>query len=274
MWKLSATALLLSSTLFAGQSEKVQEFLEEKFTENPNIISIDVQVVDTVNVKDLKGWDAVVVNLDATVKAKPENRKIKQKMIWFTNGQVITRELTDLNTGLELADMISPSFKAEHYKKENLIYGDENAKHKVAIFSDPLCPFCKDFVPEAINYMKKYPKTFAVYYYHLPLERIHPAAVQLTQAAVAAKLQGYKDVTLKLYEVNVKGREKSTAKILKLFNEEFKTDIKESDLKSKKVKQHLQSDLDIASDLMVNGTPTIFFDGKIDKTKKKYKEAR
>jgi protein-disulfide isomerase len=71
---------------------------------------------------------------------------------------------------------IAPEFKSEFYKKSNLISGDENSKHKVAIFSDPLCPFCKKFVPQAMEYMKKYPKEFALYYYHLPLATLHPAA--------------------------------------------------------------------------------------------------
>ncbi len=274
MLKLSATAILLSSALYAGQSEKVEDFLEEKFGGNPNIVSLDVKVIDTVAVKDLKGWDAVIVNVDATIKAKPENKTIKQKMIWFTNGEVITKELSDLSTGLELSEMVSPKFQPEYYKEENRIYGNKNAKHKVAIFSDPLCPFCRNFVPEAIKDMKKYPLTYAIYYYHFPLERIHPASITLTQAAVVAELQGHKNVTLELYKVDVKAREKSVSKILKAFNKEFGTDIKEKDLQSAKVKKHLQSDLDIANDMMVNGTPTMFFDGKLDKTKKKYKEAR
>ena len=274
MWKLSATALLLSSALFAGQNEKVEEFLEDKFSANPNIVSLDVNVVDSVKVKDLQGWNAVIVQVKATIKGRSKNQNVKEKMIWFTNGQVITKELTDLKTGTDFSDMISPIFKDEYYKKENLIYGNVDAKHKVAIFSDPLCPFCRKFVPEAIKYMKKYPEKFAIYYYNFPLERIHPASVALTQAVVSAELQGYKEATLKLYKVDVKARERDTDKILKAFNSEFNLNIKKSDLSSKKVKEHLQSDMDIASEMMVKGTPTMFFDGKIDKTKRKYKEAK
>jgi len=274
MWKLSATALLLSSALYAGQNDKVEDFLEDKFSGNPNIVSLDVNVIDTIAMKDVKGWDAVIVNVNATIKAKPENKTIKQKMIWFTDGTVITKELSNLETGFALSDLVSPQFKPEYYKEENRIYGNKNAKHKVAIFSDPLCPFCKNFVPEAIRDMKKFPLTYAIYYYHFPLERIHPASVTLTQAAVVAEHQGVKDVTLKLYKVKVRAREHNVDKILEAFNKEFGTDIKKSDLQSSAVKEQLQSDVDIANDVMVTGTPTMFFDGKIDKTKKKYKKAR
>ncbi len=274
MLKLLVTTVLLSSLLLANQSSKVEDFLEDKFSNNPNIISLDIHVVDTVPLKDLRGWDALIVSVKATIKTKPKNREITQKMIWFTNGQVITKELNDLETGLDLADLVSPSMKAEHYKKENLIYGNINAKHKIAIFSDPLCPFCRKFVPEAIEYMKKYPNKFAIYYYHFPLEAIHPASIQLTEAAVAAELKGYKNVVLNLYKVKVNAREKNVKKILKAFNKEFGTNIKVKDLESSKVRQHIKSDAKIASDIMVQGTPTIFFDGELDKTKQKFKKVK
>lgn len=269
--KLLTTTLLLSSALFGATSnEKIEDFLEDSFSNNPNIVELEVKIAEKTPLKDLKGWEALIVNIDATIKAKPKNRAVKQKMIWFTNGTIITKELTNLISVENLADAVAPSFKDEFYKKENLISGNVDAKHKVAIFSDPLCPFCRGFVPKAIKYMKKYPKKFAVYYYHFPLARLHPAAIELSQAAVAAELQGKKDVILKMYEVEVPAKERDVKKILKAFNDKLGTNIKPADLKSKKVQDHTKSDMNIASEVMVGGTPTLFFDGKLDKTKKKY----
>jgi protein-disulfide isomerase len=165
-------------------------------------------------------------------------------------------------------------FKDEYYSKENLIYGNADAKYKVVIFSDPLCPFCRSFVPEAINYMKKEPNKFAVYYYHFPLPSLHPAAVELVKAAVALELQGGKDVVLNLYKVKVDPKEKSVEKILAEFNKVMNSDIKSFYLSSKEVSEQLKHDSEVADALMVNGTPTMFFDGKVDKTKQKYKEAK
>jgi thiol-disulfide isomerase/thioredoxin len=266
--------LLIGSTLYAGTNEKVVDFLEESFSANPNVSHLKVKVEESIKLKELDGWNGLIVNVDATVKTKTKDRKINQKMVWFTNGSVITKELIDLDTGLSIRDSVVPKFKETFYKKENLIYGNINAKHKVAIFSDPLCPFCRKFVPRAIRYMKKYPNKFAIYYYHFPLDAIHPASVELTQAAIVAESLGKKDVVLKLYDVEVNARERDVKKILKAFNNVFLTDIKPSDLKSSFVKRHLKSDTDIASNVMVQGTPTMFFDGTIDKTKKKYKEAK
>ncbi len=275
MLKLLTITLLLNSVLFAGTSnEAVEKYLEKNFKSNPNILALKVKVVDKMSLEKLKGWDALIVSVEATVKAKEENREIKQKMIWFTNGTIITQELTDIQTGDSLKELVSPSFKNEYYKKENLLYGNANAKHKVVIFSDPLCPFCRGYVPKAIQEMKKSPDMFAVYYYHFPLPSLHPASIELAQAAIAAELKGEKDVILKLYTVEVDARERDVSKILAAFNKALNTDIKPADLTSEAVQKHNKGDLSVAEDVMIQGTPTVFFDGKIDKTKRLYEKAK
>jgi protein-disulfide isomerase len=252
----------------------VEKYLEKNFKSNPNILALKVKVVDKMSLEKLKGWDALIVSVEATVKAKEENREIKQKMIWFTNGTIITQELTDIQTGDSLKELVSPSFKNEYYKKENLLYGNANAKHKVVIFSDPLCPFCRGYVPKAIQEMKKSPDMFAVYYYHFPLPSLHPASIELAQAAIAAELKGEKDVILKLYTVEVDARERDVSKILAAFNKALNTDIKPADLTSEAVQKYNKGDLSVAEDVMIQGTPTVFFDGKIDKTKRLYEKAK
>ena len=275
MLKLLATTLLLSSTLFASStSDRVEDFLEQTFHNNPNILALKVKVVDEVPIEQLKGWNGVIVSVDALVKTKTKARNIKQKMIWFTNGEVITKDLTDMSTGESFTQLVAPSFKSEYYKDENRIYGNVNAKHKVAIFSDPLCPFCKSFVPSAVEDMKKEPNKFAIYYYNFPLQSLHPASVPLVKAAIAAELQGIKDVTLNLYKIHVNPKEKNINVILNAFNKVMNTDIKPSDLKSPSVLKFYNDGLDLADELMVQGTPTIFFDGKLDRSKKAYKKVK
>ncbi|MEA1956404.1 MAG: thioredoxin domain-containing protein [Campylobacterota bacterium] len=281
MLKLSLTILLLSSTLFASTPENdLKEFLEKKFKNNPKIISLKVDIVDKniikeIEVKDKKNsWYAYVIKVHATVKNNDKkNQTLTQKMIWFSNGTIITPEFIDMDTGDSLKDDF-PSFEDSYYKAENLIYGNKNAKHKVAIFSDPLCPFCRSFIPKAIKEMKKQPNKFAIYYYHFPLPRLHPSAVELSYAAIAAELQGKKDVVLNLYKVKVNAHEKDVKKILKAFNKTVGTNITEDDIKSLKVKEQYEFDQKVAEAVMVAGTPTIFFDGKLDKSKKKYQKVK
>ncbi len=274
MWKLLATTLLLSSLVHASVSGKdVEKFIKNSFKNNPNILSIELTTEHSMKLKKPKGWSAFIVKADAVL--KKDKRKVNQKMIWFSNGEVITQDLLDMDTGKSLKDLVSPEFKSEYYKDSNLIYGDKNAKHKVVIFSDPLCPFCRNFVPKAINEMKEKPETFAVYYFHFPLPSLHPAAVELVKAAKALELRGtHKDVVLKLYQVKIDAKERNVEKILKAFNSTMKSNIKPADLNSVAVQKHLKDDLDRASSMMVQGTPTMFFDGKIDKQKNKYKTAK
>lgn len=274
MLKLLATTVLLSSVVSANQNAKIEQFLSEKFKENPAIVKLKVKVTERMKVPSMSSWNAVIVSVDATIKAKPQDRDVSQKMVWFTDGHVITKELTSLNSGESLKNLINPTFKDAYYKKENLIYGKKNAKHKVAIFSDPLCPFCSTFVPKAIEEMKKQPDKFAIYYYHFPLARMHPAAVEISQAAIAAQLKGIKDVTLKMYNLKIDPKERDVKKILDIFNQKMGTDIKPSDLRTSEVQALYKNDLKVADDLLVAGTPTLFFDGKLDKSKRLYEKVK
>lgn len=275
MLKLLAITVLSSSLLLSNTvSEEVEEFLTDQFSGNKSLTSLEVKVVDVVKLERLKGWNAYIVSVHANVKKQNKLRKVKQRMIWFSDGNVITKELTDLQSGESFEDLVKPDFKPEYYKKANLIYGNVNAKHRVAIFSDPLCPFCGQFVPAAIEKMKKRPDTFAIYYYHFPLERIHPAAVTLVQAATAAELKGVKDVTLNMYKVEIDPREKDVKKILAAFNKTMKTNLTPADIRKREVLVHLNSDMDVAENLMVGGTPTLYFDDKIDRTKRKFEQVK
>jgi len=274
MLRLLAITLLLSSFAYANAaSDKVEDFLSDKFEENPKLDSVSVDIDDVIPLKELKGWNAYIVSVHAKLKNKPKSI-IKQKMIWFSNGEVITKELSDMQSGQSYTDMVKPKFKEIYYKKENLIYGNANATHKVAIFSDPLCPFCKSYVPAAIKEMKKFPKKFAIYYYHFPLDRLHPASVHLVKAAVAAELKGVRDVVLKLYTVKVNAHEKDIRKILAAFNKAVGTNITVKDLHSPAVLKQVNFDLDIANNVMIAGTPTVYLDGINDRTKQKYKKVK
>jgi protein-disulfide isomerase len=273
MLKLSAIALL-GSSLFAASSSEVEAFLKKQIGANPSIKTLDVKVVDKKALKSPKGWDAMVINLKATVKQGKSERPISQRMVYFVSGDYLTSDLTNIKTGEQLKNSIAPDFKAEFYKKSNLIYGNENAEHKVAIFSDPLCPFCRNFVPKALEYMKKYPSKFAVYYYHLPLESLHPASVTLTKAAVAAELEGRQGVVLDMYKVQIDAREKDEQKILDAFNKKLGTKITIKDIHSAKVKEHTSFDMNVVQTMMVNGTPTMFFDGKKDASKAKFRAVK
>ncbi|PHR58924.1 MAG: disulfide bond formation protein DsbA [Arcobacter sp.] len=274
MSKLLVTILSLSS-LACASDEQVIKFLQNGIGSNPNIITLDIKIVTRIPLDTPTGWEAYIVQMDGKAKAGTnKTQKISQRSIYFVGDGVITTDLYNLKTGDKLSNSISPKFNEKYYDDAHLLFGNINAAHKVVIFSDPLCPFCRTFVPTILSYMKKYPKTFAVYYYHFPLASLHPAAVTLVEAAIVAEGQGRKGIVEGLYKVKVDGREANKQKILDAFNMTQNTNIKLSDLRNKNVKKHFADDMNVAQEHLVNGTPTVFFDGVKDTTKQKYKNAK
>lgn len=273
MLKLSTT-FLVCANLFAATDAEVIAFLKKGIGGNPNISNVEIEINGKKEVPDNKGWQAYFVGIEADVKQGNDNRHINQNGLYFVSGNTLAPELVNLKTGERYNDTLAPDFAPQFYTKNNLISGDASSLHKVAIFSDPLCPFCRRYVPEAINYMSKYPKSFAVYYYHYPLPTLHPAAVTLVKAAIAAAQNGVKDVELKLYSVDIDANERNEQKILDAFNKTFKTTISVADIRKSTVLKEYETNQKVAQKMTVAGTPTIFFDGKKDMTKNKYKEVK
>jgi len=273
MPKLSAT-LLLCASVYAASDADVVSFLKKGIGSNPNISNLQIDISGKQNVSSMKGWQAYFVTIEADVKQGSDNRHLSQNGTYFVNGDVIAPELVNVKTGERYNDTVTPAFSSSYYTKANLISGDANAKNKVVIFSDPLCPFCRKFVPEAVAYMTKYPKTFAVYYYHFPLAQLHPASVALTKAAIMAEQSGVDNVTLKMYQVDIDPNEKNEQKIIDAFNKTFKTKLIVADLRRSSVVKQFDFDQKVVRGMMVNGTPTVFFNGAKDTKKTKYKEVK
>ena len=273
MSKLLIMMLSLSSLLLANDAQVI-DFLKKGIGSNPNIISLDIKVVSKIPLDKPKKWEAYIVQMSGEAKAGAKTQPISQRSIYFVGDGVITTDLYDLKTGNKLSSSISPEFNEKYYDDAHLLFGNKDAAHKVVIFSDPLCPFCRTFVPEALKYMKQYPATFAVYYYHFPLQSLHPAAVPLVQAAFIAESQGKKGVVESLYKVEVDGREPNAQKIVDAFNKAQGTKIRLAELANPMAKKHLEHDMKVAQEHLVNGTPTVFFDGKKDATKTQYKNVK
>lgn len=273
MLKLSST-LLLSVSLMAATDAEVITFLKKGIGSNPNITNLQVGVNGKKDITSMNGWQAYFMRIEADVKQGGDIRHINQNGTYFVNGNVIAPELINLKTGERYNDTVTPDFSNAFYTKSNRISGEANALYKVAIFSDPLCPFCRRYVPEALSYMAKFPKTFAVYYYHFPLAGLHPAAVTLTKAAIAAEQSGVDNTVLNLYKVDINASEKNEQKILNAFNKTFGTKINGDDIRRQSVMKQFSFDQNVAESMMVSGTPTVFFNGQKDSSKTKYKEVK
>lgn len=262
---LSITALTASSLLATPAVDKVvTDFQNKRLGSNPQIklegLSIFIK-------KELpNGWYGYVYDIKANV----NGQMMDVKDTIFSDGKMVTPELLDISNGRTYKDLLTPTLTNDYYKDSHLIAGNKNAKNKVVVFSDPLCKFCIEYIPMMLRDVAK-AKDIALYYYHFPLLRIHPAADVVTRAMIVAKKQGIKDIEKKIYEAdlldNISTKEENEQVILDAVNQILKTKITLAQINDKKVKQELEGDMKKADDMMVGGTPTIFVNGVMDRNR-------
>ncbi|WP_333804295.1 DsbA family protein [Sulfurospirillum sp.] len=275
MLKLLTTIIALSSlSLFAADinaelDQKVTTFLQKAVSTNESYTFEKAIILKKEEMKDLAGWMVYFVRIDLKL-TKQEGKKISVNDIVFTNGKILSKDFVDINSGRSIKGSYSLDVEASAYNKEHLLAGDFNAPHKIVVFSDPLCPFCMDFVPEVIADVQKHPETFALFYYHFPLN-IHPAAPTLVKAMLLAEIQGDKEIVQKVYKEFFDIKESDEKAILGIFNKALNKNFTVAQINQAHIIKQLDSDQELANNLMVNGTPTIYFDGKKDDTKRTYR---
>ena len=270
--KVLTLAFLLTSSLFANVSDdNVIKFEKKRIAQNPNVEIKNI----TINMKKelpVKGWYGYILD----VEAKVEDKIINAKDIVFSDGRYISLDLLDSTNGNSLKDLLTPSLTAKYYDKTKLIAGNHNAKDKIVVFSDPLCPYCMDYIPDVIKHVNKNKDSIALYYYHFPLLRIHPASGTLSKLMELGKNKGIKDIELKVYKADwddyFTAKETDVKKIIDGFNKEFKTSFSEDDVSSIELIDSMEKDIKMGEDVMVQGTPTIFVNGEKDTMRDKYKK--
>ena len=254
-----ALGTLLATSLFANDN-LVIEYEKKRVSQNPNIKIKDIKI-NTKKELSIAGWTGYILDINASVQGKD----IQAKDFLFTNGTHIAPDLIDMKTMQSMKDVIVPNLTDKYYKKDNLIAGNEKAKNKVVLFSDPLCPFCMDYIPTVIAEVNKNKENIALYYYAFPLTQIHPASLPLSKLIDIAHSKGVVDVITKSYTIDWSKHfdEKSTdeAKILEAFNKELGTDIKIEELNKKELNAKIEKDIAMADDVLVSGTPTIYVNG-------------
>jgi len=266
---LSLLSLSITNLSAKTLEEQLIKYEKQRVARNPNV------KINSINLhfkKDLKhdGWIGYVYNINVEVKGK----KVDAKDTIFSNGSLITSSLTNLKTKIDYKRLMYPTLTKKYYDKKFLIAGNSNAKHKMVVFSDPLCPNCINTIPELINDAKKYPKQIALYYIHMPLD-MHPTAKTLVKASILAHHQGIKDIDYKVYTAEFEKdfdayEEKDEQKVLDLFNKRFKTNFTMKQINSDDIKEELKYNEKLTDDALVQGTPTVFFDNEIDPMRNKY----
>jgi protein-disulfide isomerase len=142
----------------------------------------------------------------------------------------------------------------------------------MVIFSDPQCPFSIQFVPQAIKDFKEKKGDIALYYYHMPLLRLHPVSEVLTRVMEVLQKEGKKELAMKVYGLKIAAREKKEDKILAALKNQLNIEVSKEAIAKKEIKEAVKKDMAAATDMMVRGTPTVYFDGVFDESREKYKQ--
>jgi protein-disulfide isomerase len=194
----------------------------------------------------------------------------KVNQVVFNKGGKIAFSLKD-KKGKDYAKILKPKVPMHAYDKKHLLAGDINAKHKILVMSDPFCPFCQEIIPKLIETVQQNPKTFALYYYHLPLLRIHPASDITTKAMHVFQERGQIRKLKQCYHLLVSEKEKNPEVVLKAIAKKTGVYLTQKELNTIEVQDALAFDTAMKKRLMVTGTPTIFIDGIWDPTRLGYK---
>lgn len=271
MLKLSILLTIAANLLLAGSDADVVRYVKKKLSSNPNVKINRIFVADKLPIPGVKGWSAYVMAVDINLTRNKGTRRIDFEDILFVSKNLITSELYDRKTGRDVRSMIQPKMPSDIYSKDHLLYGNPDAKHKIIVFSDPLCPFCRMTVPDLFKAAREHPDRIALYYYHLPLTTLHPASATLVRVMEKAQREGRNDIVEKMYQIQIDPQMKDEKKILKMIEKKtgYKVDPKE--IHRPWIDKRLGLDRTMARKLLVTGTPTVFADGKKDITREKYK---
>ncbi len=140
------------------------------------------------------------------------------------------------------------------------VRGPANAKVTLIEFSDFECPYCTAAVAAIDELLKLYPSQVKLIYKQFPLD-MHPHARLASEAALAAQAQG------KFWELHDKlfanSRQLTRERIFALAKEAGLDMAKfQKDVDSGKFNQRIDSDIREGEQAGVEGTPSLFLDGK------------
>lgn len=141
------------------------------------------------------------------------------------------------------------------------ILGDIKAPVTVVLFTDLQCPYCAQMAPVLREMQAQSPKHLKISFRHFPLVSIHDKAMSAHMALWAAGKQGkfweYFDKVTPLFRGLTDTALVTAAQDLKLDLAKFNAD-RHSDVALKAV----EADMKLAEAVGVEGTPSLFLNGK------------
>lgn len=166
------------------------------------------------------------------------------------------------------------------FKVRGNVLGDANAKIIVYIYTDYRCPVCRTY--NVITHRAAQELSgFKIVHKNLPLDMdcnknvptpFHEGSCMMSRYAIAAENQGrFWDLNSELFEKQPKD-EKAVLKLAESMG--FNTIELKKDANSVETKERLNTEIDAATDLKIDGTPAIVINGKVYTGIKPYYELK
>jgi len=267
---LKLSTVLVATTLIASAEFNLENYVKKDLIKNPDIKVNGVELLEKRDTNASKDWKAYMFLMDLKIKGK--DGKFPETVFVNDKAGLVSMSLYNLKTHKQVGADFRPDVSNDYYNDAHLIAGKKDAKHKLVVFSDPKCPFCQQNVPTIYKAVKENPDTFALYYYHMPLARIHPVSVILTRVMEVLQKQGKFDEAMKMYTLNIPIGEKDPKKVLAAVKKDLNIDITQAQIDAEEIKKAIKNDKDKATRVMLKGTPTVYIDGKYDPEVTSYKK--
>jgi len=263
---MSSIVATVALSANVSDSELIKYF-KKYIVKNPSVKVTGVEVLDVRKIPEHPGWEVYLTNMKLHFKDKD----VSAPQVVFVNGSLFSPMLIDIKRGINYGKELKPKVPVSLYDDAHLLFGNKDAKHKILVFSDPQCPFCMEVVPEIMKAAREHPETLALYYYHLPLMRIHPVSGILVRVMHVAQEKGQNDVVEKLYSLKINPRETNVDKVLAAVKKHSGFSVTKAEIDAPEVKAAIKGDEEASARMMVSGTPTVYVDGEWDKGRGKYK---
>jgi protein-disulfide isomerase len=141
------------------------------------------------------------------------------------------------------------------------LLGEAKAPVTVVLFTDLQCPYCAQMAPVLKNLEAEHPKTLRISFRHFPLVTIHDKSMEGHLALWAAGRQGklweYYFATTPSFRSLTDSVLVSSARSLGLDIAKF-----DADRHSTAAKEAVEHDMRLGESLGVQGTPSLYLDGK------------
>jgi thiol:disulfide interchange protein DsbC len=264
---IALTLATMVSMSQAATSKQVKDYLYDIVKQKGGSVK-SIQFMPRKTAPGLDGWEILPFSLE--IDSGRSTSTINDAV--FVKGDFITDNFINIANKTDMKSSLSKTPDASYYTKFNLVAGNINAKNKVVVFSDPLCPICKEILPEMISLAKKHPKEISIFLYHYPIESLHPASSAIIKSMIFAKSKGL-DVSSLFYSYEFKNDGKDIGRVLVEINNVLKSagvkmSIKKADLTSRIVLAEYNNEQRKAAELTISGTPSIYTNGKADHGRK------